>query len=92
MSKSIQEKHFDVRVMNRYMQKGVISKQDIEAHYTNLPNDENNFDLVMIEDDEIGMGDELSEEEISSMPEMTEDSIDNFDFMGNQEDQDKPQE
>lgn len=81
MTKSYEEKHFDVRTMDRYLQKGAISQSDIKEHMDALPNDEENFELIMIEDDDIGLGDTLTDEEIQSMPAMTEDSIDNFDFM-----------
>ena len=81
MSKEIQEKHFDIRVVKRYLAKGAISQSDLKNHYDSLPNDETNFELVMIEDDDIGVGEELSDAEIEAMPAMTEDNIDNFDFM-----------
>jgi len=81
MTKELKEKFFDVRVVDRYKNKGIISQSDIEEHYNNLPNDEDNFELVMIEEDDIGMGDTLSEEEIQAMPAMTEEGIDDFEFM-----------
>lgn len=83
MSKEIQEKHFDVRVVNRYLKKGTLTPKDLESHYASLPNDEGNFELSVIteDDDDIGLGDELSDEEIEAMPAMTEDNIDDFDFI-----------
>lgn len=91
MSKSsLPEKFFDVRTMARYAQKGLISAKDIEEHYKVLPNDEGNFELSIIEDDDIGIGEELSEDELKALPPMTEDDIDNFDFMEkSSEDSDK---
>jgi hypothetical protein len=83
MSKlSLPEKFFDVRTMTRYARKGNISAKDIDEHYKALPNDEGNFELSIIEDDDIGVGEELSEDELKALPPMTEDDIDNFDFMG----------
>lgn len=81
MSKDLLEKHFDVRVVNRYLKAGQLSKKDVDDHFAALPNDEGNFELVMLEDDDLNDGDSLSEAEIEAMPAMTEDSIDNFDFI-----------
>lgn len=92
MSKSLlPEKFFDVRTMSRYARKGNISAKDIEDHYKALPNDEDNFELSILEDDDdIGVGEELSEDELKALPPMTEDDIDNFDFLGkDSEDSDK---
>lgn len=91
MSKlSLPEKFFDVRTMSRYARKGNISAKDVEEHYKALPNDEDNFELSIIEDDDIGVGEELSEDELQALPPMTEDEIDNFDFLGkDSEDSDK---
>lgn len=80
MSKDLLEKHFDVRVVNRYLKKGALTQKDIDDHYASLPNDDGNFELVMLEDDDLA-GDSLSDAEIEAMPAMTEDSIDDFDFM-----------
>ncbi|MBF0104069.1 MAG: hypothetical protein HQM16_01970 [Deltaproteobacteria bacterium] len=80
MAKNIDTRYLDKRIRENYLKKGIISESDINAYLKDLPNEENNFELVMITDDEIGVGDELSDEEISSMPEITEDNIDNFDF------------
>ena len=82
MSKSsLPEKFFDVRTMSRYARKGSISAKEIEDHYKALSNDEGNFELSIIEDDDIGVGEELSEEELKALPPITEDDIDNFDFL-----------
>ena len=78
---SNEEKYFDVRVVGRYIKKGTISDGDVDTFKSALPNDEDNFELVMIEEDDIGIGDELSEEELKAMPTITEDNIDNFDFL-----------
>lgn len=87
VSKQTQEKFFDVRVVDRYLKRGVISEQDIQNHFKHLPNDEDNFELVMIEEDEIGVG-ELSEEELKSLPAITEENINDFEFLErNQESQ-----
>lgn len=81
MSKEIAEKYLDKRVSHRYVTKGTINKKDVESYLKELPNDEDNFDLVMFEEDDIGVDGELSDEELEAMPAMTEDKIDNFDFM-----------
>lgn len=89
MSQKLPEKYFDVRTTDFYLKKKSISRQDIESYFKNLPNDESNFEVTLFEsDDEIGLGDELSEEELNAMPEITEDNIDNFDFLDSGE---KPQ-
>lgn len=89
MSKNLQEKHFDIRVVNRYLKNGNITEKDLKEHYKSLPNDEDNFELVMIEEDDIGIGETLSEEELQSMPAITEDNIDNFDFMDEEKEEEK---
>lgn len=81
MTKQLQDKFFDVRVVNRYLNKGAITEKDVKNHFKDLPNDQDNFELVLIEEDDIGVGDTLSEEELKSMPAITEENIDNFDFM-----------
>ena len=82
MSQKLSEKHFDIRTVDFYLRKNTVTKQDVEKHFKDLPNDEDNFEVVMIDnDDDIGLGDKLSEEELKAMPEITEDNIDNFDFL-----------
>jgi hypothetical protein len=78
MSKTLEERHFDVRTVNRYLKKGSVTKTELEAHYKALPNDEDNFELSILDEDEIGIGEELSEEELSAMPEITEENLDTF--------------
>ena len=84
MAKILEEKFFDVRVVNRYLKKNSISQKDYESHLSSLPNDEKNFELVMIEEDDLGVGDDLTADEMESLPEITEDDINNFDFMENE--------
>lgn len=74
------EKYYDVRTVDRYLKKGLIKKADLESYLKKLPNDEDNFELSVL-DDELGVGDALSEEEIKNLPPMSEDDIDNFDFL-----------
>lgn len=89
MSK-LPEKYFDLRTRDRYIKKNLISKKDVESYLSDLPNDEDNFELSMFEDDdEIGLGEALSEEELQAMPEITEDNIDDFGFLEQPEDDDK---
>lgn len=92
MNKNLDEKFFDVRTLGRYLQKGVITRQDVQNHLKSLPNDENDFKLVMFEEDDIGLGEELTEEELKSMPEITEDNIDNFDFLEDSANQENSKE
>lgn len=86
MSKNPEEKFFDVRTNSRYIKKSVISQKDLQDHLKALPNDEENFDLVMFEEDDIGVGGEMSEDEINAMPTITEESIGKFDFVDEDED------
>ncbi len=82
MSQKLSEKHFDIRTVDFYLKKKLVSKQDVEKHMKDLPNDENNFEVVLFDnDDEIGLGDKLSEEELEAMPKITEDNINDFDFL-----------
>lgn len=84
MSKKIDEKYFDIRTRNRYLEKNIITKKDVHEFVTTLQNDEDNFELSLIDseaDEEIDIGSKLSEEEIESMPEISEDSINDFDFL-----------
>lgn len=82
MSQKLSEKHFDVRTVDFYLKKKTVTKQDVEKHMKDLPNDENNFEVALFDgDDEIGLGAQLSDEELKAMPEITEDNIDNFDFL-----------
>lgn len=87
MTQKQPEKYFDVRTVDFYLRKNAVTKQDIEKHIKDLPNDENNFEVAMIDtDDDIGLGDKLSEEELKAMPEITEDNIDDFDFLDEEKD------
>lgn len=90
MTKNLQEKHFDVRTRDRYLAKGSIQQNDIESYYKALPNEEENFELTTFEDDEIGIGDELTEEEMEALPPMREEDIDNFDFLEDSENKAEP--
>lgn len=86
MSKPADEKYYDVRTMDRYLNKGLIKKTDVESHLKGLPNDEDNFELSVLDDDELGIGEVLSDDEIEKLPPMSEDDIDNFDFLEKEED------
>ena len=44
---------------------------------------------MVLEDDDIGIGEELTDDEIENMPEITEDNINDFDFI--EEPQEEPQ-
>jgi hypothetical protein len=81
MEKNLDSKCFDVRTRNRYQSNGEISKKDVDNYFKELPNEEENFELVMIVEDDIGLGDQLTEEELNAMPNMTEENINNFDFL-----------
>ncbi len=81
MTKNIENKYFDIRTRGRYLKSGEISQKDVDQYLKQLPNDEENFELVMIEEDDIGLGEQLSEEELKSMPSITEENINNFDFL-----------
>ena len=84
----MKEKHYDIRTRNRYLKKGTITEKDVKTFIDALPNDEDNFELSMLDDeDEFALGDTLSEEELQAMPEITEADIDNFDFLENKESQ-----
>lgn len=80
MSKPTEEKFYDIRTQQRYVKDGTVSQKDLTDHLKALPNDEDNFDLVMFESDEIGVGAEFSEDEIKSMPNLNESDIDKFEF------------
>lgn len=53
MSPEFKEKHFDVRLQNRFKKRGVVTDSDVQKHLSDLPNDEDNFDLVPFEDEEV---------------------------------------
>lgn len=75
------EKLFDVRTVDFYLKKGLITREDLEKHLKSVPNDEDNFELTVLqEDDDYGYT-EFSEDDIKSMPPLSEDDIDNFDFL-----------
>ena len=85
MSKPIDEKYFDVRTMSRYVRQGRVKKEDINTHLKNLPNDEDNFALSTLDDDDMGVGDVLTDAELEKLPPMSEEDIDNFDFLDEEE-------
>lgn len=85
MSKQIEEKLLDIRTVDRNIKNGLLTQKDVDQYNKNIPNDEDNFELIMIEEDDIGIGDTLTEEELKSMPAITEENIDNFDFMEKEE-------
>lgn len=81
MPNSKSEKYFDVRAVDFYLKKGVISRDEIDKYHKALPNDEENFELTVLqEDDDMNMVG-FSEDDIKSMPPLSEDDIDNFDFL-----------
>jgi hypothetical protein len=80
-TKSLEEKHFDVRTMSRYVKKGTLKKSDVESYLKALPNDEENFELTVFDDDGLGFGSEMSDEEVANLPPMSEEDIDKFDFL-----------
>lgn len=53
MSTELKEKHFDVRLVSRFQKRGVVKDGDLQKHMSDLPNDEDNFDLVPFEDEEV---------------------------------------
>lgn len=55
MGKNIKEKYLDLRIRNHYLKKGIVSKNEIDSHLKNLPNDENNFELTTFDDDDLGI-------------------------------------
>jgi len=81
MTKTNDSKYFDLRTYQRYLTNGELKQDEYKKYLKDLPNDEENFELMLIVEDDIGLGDELSEEELQSMPTITEDNINNFDFM-----------
>lgn len=56
------EKYFDVRTMHRYLKKGVVKQEEINAHLKALPNDEDNFELTVFENDDLDLPLEDEEE------------------------------
>jgi hypothetical protein len=78
--KNFAEKHFDVRTQAHYQRKGLITKKDLEDFSSKLPNDEDNFELMVFEEDDLDLGD-FSEDELNSMAPITEENINNFDFL-----------
>jgi hypothetical protein len=82
------EKFFDVRTMEMYLKKGVLTRADIDQHAKALPNDESNFELTILEEDDKDVPSQsMSDDEIKSMPPLTEDDIDNFDFLEKKEEE-----
>lgn len=79
--KNLNEKHFDVRTVNHYLKKGLITKKDVESFVSALPNDEDNFELMVFEDDDLGLDGTFSEADLQAMEPITEENIDNFDFL-----------
>ena len=84
MSKNLPEKLFDVRTRKSYLTKGKISEKDVENYIAALPDDADNFELTSFEDDDF-FG-TMTDEEISSMAPMTEDAINDFDFLNETKD------
>lgn len=80
MAQGITEKYLDRRVRERYLKKGLITPKELEQHLKALPNDEDNFELTTFVDDELGVGDELSEDELKNMSPMSESDINDFNF------------
>lgn len=81
MAQDIPEKYLDRRIRERYLKKGLVTKKEVEQHLKALPNDEHNFELTTFAEDDLGIGNELSEEDLKNMPPMSEDDINNFDFV-----------
>lgn len=81
MAQNIDEKLLDRRTRERYLSKGLITQKDIEQHLKSIPNDEENFELATFEEDEFGMDEDLTEDDIKNMPPIEEDQIENFDFL-----------
>lgn len=46
------EKFYDVRVSERYIKEGVISKKQYEDHIKNLPDAEDKSEVLVIEEEE----------------------------------------
>jgi hypothetical protein len=80
MSKAIEQKYVDVRTMHRYLKKGLVKKSEVDTYLKSLPNEEDNFELTVFEDDDLGLGD-MSDEEMAAMPPMSEEDINKFDFV-----------
>ena len=55
---------YDVRIINRHIREGVVSKKDYDKHLDNLPDVEDNSEPLIIEDDE--------PETLSSVPDTEE--------------------
>lgn len=66
MSNKLSEKFFDVRVLQRNLKKGLITTKDIQDFNKSLPNDEDNFELTMVETDEIGISAKGSENNVDN--------------------------
>jgi hypothetical protein len=80
MSKDFDEKKFDTRVIERQLKKGLLSRKDYDAYLKQLPNDEDNFEIVPIVDESTETA-SFTEDEIKSMPDMKPEDIENFDFL-----------
>ncbi|MGE4232750.1 MAG: hypothetical protein AB7F43_05410 [Bacteriovoracia bacterium] len=50
LSKAIEEKMFDVRMLERSMHKGIINLQDIEKNEKKLPDDSENAEYTNIDE------------------------------------------
>ena len=81
MANDIPEKYLDRRTRERYLKKGLVSPKEFDQYLKALPNDEGNFELASFIDDELGVGDELSEEELENLPPIREEDINDFEFL-----------
>jgi hypothetical protein len=55
-------KHYDKRVSDRYIEKGIVKPQEFEAHLKNLPDDSANAVLVQMDLDEAELTDVSDDE------------------------------
>lgn len=74
------ERYFDLRTRERYLKKGLTTQKEIDSYLKNLPNEEKNFELTTFDDDDLGIGNPLSEEDLKNMPPISEDEIDAIDL------------
>lgn len=49
----IENKKFDIRILRRNIQKGIISKKEYEGFIASLPDEEGNYDLTPLMDEDL---------------------------------------
>jgi hypothetical protein len=57
------EKLFDIRTLDAYQSRGVVKPAEFDKYLKALPDDEGNYDIVLIEEDEEILEEEAEDEE-----------------------------